>query len=123
MQGREIIPVLIANTSSKTVKIQKGEEMGHAFPLRSVDQVQLDQKVKENLSKLREEEEIIVPDKYRRHIRKLLRDNKDRIANEDKELGQTQTVSMKIDTGDHPPIRLRPYRTPVHKRGGGWRKP
>ena len=24
---------------------------------------------------------------------------------------------MKIDTGDHPPIRLRPYRTPVHKRG------
>ena len=58
-----------------------------------------------------------MPDKYRRDIRKLLRDNKDRIANEDKELGQTQTVSMKIDTGDHPPIRLRPYRTPVHKRG------
>ena len=24
---------------------------------------------------------------------------------------------MKIDTGDHQPIRLRPYRTPVHKRG------
>ena len=116
VQRKEIIPVLIANTSSKTVKIQKGEEMGHAFPLRSVDQVRLDQKVKENPGKLREEE-MIVPDKYRRDIRKLLRDNKDRIANEDKELGQTQTVSMKIDTGDHPPIRLRPYRTPVHKRG------
>ena len=120
VQGREIIPVLIANTSSKTVRIQKGEEMGHAFPLHSVNQVRLDQKVKENLGKLREEE-IIVPNKYRRDIRKLLRDNKDRIANEDKELGQTQTVSMKIDTGDHPPIRLRPYRTPVHKRGGGGR--
>ena len=23
---------------------------------------------------------------------------------------------MKMDTGDHPPIRLRPYRTPIHKR-------
>ena len=116
VQVKEIIPVLIANTSNKTVKVQKGEEMGHAFPLRRVDQVRLDQRVKENPGKLREEE-IMVPDKYRRDIRKLLRDNKDRIANEDKELGQTQTVSMKIDTGNHPPIRLRPYRTPVHKRG------
>ena len=39
------------------------------------------------------------------------------MTNEDKELGQTQTVSMKIDTGDHPPIRLRPYRNLIHKRG------
>ena len=23
---------------------------------------------------------------------------------------------MKINTGDHPPIRLKPYRTPLHKR-------
>ena len=23
---------------------------------------------------------------------------------------------MRIDTGDHPPIKLRPYRTPIHKR-------
>ena len=23
---------------------------------------------------------------------------------------------MRIDTGDHLPIKLRPYRTPIHKR-------
>ena len=34
----------------------------------------------------------------------------------DKELEQTKTVEMRIDTGDHPPIKLRPYRTPIHKR-------
>ena len=58
-----------------------------------------------------------MPYKHRREIRNLLRSNRDIVANEDKELGQTQTVSMKIDTVDHPPIRLRPYRTPIHKRG------
>ena len=26
-----------------------------------------------------------------------------------------QTVQMKIDTGDHPPIKLKPYRTLIHK--------
>ena len=55
VQVKEIIPVLIANTSNKTVKVQKGEEMGHAFPLRRIDQVRLDQRVKENPGKLREE--------------------------------------------------------------------
>lgn len=38
------------------------------------------------------------------------------VTNSDKELGQTHTVKMKIDTGDHPPIMLRPYRTHIHKR-------
>ena len=55
-----MIPVCIANTSRNTVKIQKGKAKGYAFPLRSVDQVRLDQKVKENPGKLRVEE-IIVP--------------------------------------------------------------
>ena len=32
VQGKEIIPVLIANTSNKTARVQKGEEMGHAPP-------------------------------------------------------------------------------------------
>ena len=50
-------------------------------------------------------------------MRDLSRSNRDIAANKDKELGQTQTVSMKIDTGNHPPIRVRPYQSPIHKRG------
>ncbi|CAC5423266.1 unnamed protein product [Mytilus coruscus] len=34
----------------------------------------------------------------------------------DTELGQTDTVKMRIDTGDNPPVKLKPYRTPLHKR-------
>ena len=33
-----------------------------------------------------------------------------------KPLTQTETVSMKIDTGSHPPIQSRPYRVPLLKR-------
>ena len=33
----------------------------------------------------------------------------------DKELGQTKTVEMRIDTGDHPRIKLRLYRTLIYK--------
>ena len=75
VQGKEIIPVLIANTSNKTVRVPKGEEMGHAPPLHSVNQVRLDQKVKESFGKIREEE-IMVPDEHSREIRNLLRNNR-----------------------------------------------
>ena len=34
----------------------------------------------------------------------------------DTELGKTQKVKMKIDTGDHKPIKLQLQRTPFTKR-------
>lgn len=46
----------------------------------------------------------------------MLNGNREVIAITDKELGQTETIEMKIDTDNHPPIKLRPYRTPFHKR-------
>ena len=46
----------------------------------------------------------------------MLISNREVIAMIDKELGQTKTVEMRIDNGDYPPIKLRPYRIPIHKR-------
>ena len=37
-------------------------------------------------------------------------------ATNDSALGQTDTVQMKIDIGEHAPIKLRPYRTPLNNR-------
>ena len=45
-----------------------------------------------------------------------MRYNLDLFAENDTELGKTQTVKMKIHTGDHKPIKLKPYRTPFTKR-------
>ena len=34
----------------------------------------------------------------------------------DRDLGRTDIVKMSINTGDHPPIKKRPYRIPLKKR-------
>ena len=46
----------------------------------------------------------------------IVRHNLDLFAEKDTDLGKTQTIKMTIDTGGHPPIRLKPYRTPFSKR-------
>ena len=43
-------------------------------------------------------------------------DNKDLSAQTDAELGHTDTVRMKLDTVEHPPIKMKQYRTPLNKR-------
>ena len=49
-------------------------------------------------------------------MEELVRYNLDLFAEKDTELGKTQTVKMKIDNGDHKPIKLKPYRTSFTKR-------
>ncbi|CAC5382192.1 unnamed protein product [Mytilus coruscus] len=46
----------------------------------------------------------------------MIRDNEDIFATSDKDLGCTDTVQMTIDTGDHQPIKLKPYRAPLNQR-------
>ena len=57
-----------------------------------------------------------VADKYRDNIEPLILRNSDLFASKDTELGHTDTVRMKIDTGSADPIKLRPYRTPLNNR-------
>ena len=45
-----------------------------------------------------------VPSHYKPQIQIFLKKNKDLFASEDSELGHTDTVTMKIDTGNNPPI-------------------
>jgi hypothetical protein len=47
---------------------------------------------------------------------KLLKCNTDLFAQKDSELSHTDIVKTKIDTGDHPPIKLKPYRTALNNR-------
>ena len=61
-------------------------------------------------------QDLDVSDQYRKRVENLILRNKDLFATNDSELGHTHTVKMKIDTGDHKPIKLRPYRTPIQNR-------
>ena len=50
------------------------------------------------------------------NLRELLTENADMFAENDLELGCTHLTYMTIDTGDHPPISLKPYRAPLMRR-------
>lgn len=57
-----------------------------------------------------------MPEEYISCVLEIVQANKDLFAKHDIELGHTETVKMKIKTGNHPPIKNRPYRTPLNKR-------
>ena len=58
---------------------------------------------------------IIVPIDHRETIEDFIEQNVDFFPEKDTDLGRTNTVKMSIDTGNHPSVKLRPYRTPFAK--------
>ena len=60
-------------------------------------------------------QEIISPIDHRETVEDLLEQNVDLFTEKDTDLGRYSTVKMSIDTDNHPPIKLRPYRTPFAK--------
>lgn len=119
VEGMKTVPLLLANTASKTITIKQGEELGYACPRKSIKQMRViknyGRKIETSSLKIKEKD-LIVPERYKDEIKRLLKFYRDVVANTDKELGQTGTAQMKIETGDHPPIKMRPYRTSIHKR-------
>lgn len=64
-----------------------------------------------------DKEEIKAPREYKGRVVRHLEANNEIIVNRsDKDLGQTKAVTMKIHTGEHHPLKLRPYRIPFYKR-------
>lgn len=57
-----------------------------------------------------------VPPEHRPRIERLVDQNSDLFSSTDADLGHTSAIQMKIDTGNHSPIKMKPYRTPLNKR-------
>ena len=121
--GEGQIPIMLANTTNTTIKIPRGREAGRAVyasirenVVSEADSGDGHTHTHTHTHTVVNVEEIVVPTEHKDKISKVIIENRDVVANSDKELGQTQSVRMKINTGDHPPIRLKPYRTPLHKR-------
>ena len=43
IRSESTLRMLIPNTRKTTVKVRKGEKLGHAFPLRSIDRVRTEE--------------------------------------------------------------------------------
>ena len=98
----------MASTSSKTIKTRRRARF--RLPDKNYEaRVSKDygRKIEASRPEIKEED-LIVPQRYKDNIKRLLKANGDVVANTDQQLGQTGTVQMKIENGDHPFIRLRP---------------
>ena len=111
------IPVMLANLGNRTISVPKGERLGRVAPIRIRKRVKYIEKrpIKRSETTI-DPRDINVPNEHRQKIEDLIQENIDVVANSDTELGRTQSVQMKIDTGNNPPIKIKPTRTLMHKR-------
>ena len=108
--------VLLVNSTNKTYRFKKGSIIGTVSSVDKTDLSTLEEltkKTKKNFPVEPDFSNVDVPDEHRELLLALLQKNKDVFAAHDTDFGRTDTVTMKIDTKNHAPIKQRPYRTPL----------
>ena len=116
LRNNRHVPVVLVNTTNKAYTLRKGCPIAklEQVDLASISSVSQTKTQKQN-SKL-DFSQVDAPQLVKQQLFELLQSNSDLFAQQDSELSHTDTVKMKIDTGDHSPIKLRPYRTPLNNR-------
>ena len=114
------IPVMIVNQTNKFIRLPRHGLVGKVEIVSENSEIKcvntVASKNVEDKSSDINLNDIQVPPQYQSKIRKLITENQDIFAAKDSQLGHTDTVKMKIETDNHPPIKLRPYRTPLNNR-------
>lgn len=107
------VPVLLVNN---TFKIKRGCVIER---INAIDETSIEPSSMEATNNKAFQDpmtELNVPPEHRPRIERLVDQNSDLFASTDADLGHTSATQMKIDTGNHPPIKMKPYRTPLNKR-------
>ena len=112
------VPVFIVNNTNKTLQLKRGSIIGKVGPLshKNVHDINNIKSDRPEHTGSDSTNDLSVPTENLEVIQNLLAENRDLFAEKDIDLSHTETVRMKIDTGTHPPIRMRPYRTPLTQR-------
>ncbi len=121
---KQAFPFLVTNSTNKHIRLKRGNVMGR---LEEVDtpvtpfQPQPDENP--NPSQVRKVNRIGQPtgdpmdaNYWHNRLDTLIEQNADLFATSDLDLGKTETTSMRINTGNHPPVRLKPYRTALRQK-------
>ena len=115
----QTVPFRLINPTSRPVTLYKGATLGTFSAadrdpvLPPVGEPVLNQPVQETLDSVPVDLSNcnLTPEEQTR-LRGLLDEYRDIFAVHPEELGRTDLVQHHIETGDHPPIRSRPYRVP-----------
>ena len=109
-------PLLVANETKKTYKIRSGCVLGEVSPVSKVESVNLGKMSPSGEKANWSEADARAPDQWKEKAVQMFKDDQDLFAHSDLDLSRTETVTMKLDTGDAEPIRLKPYQTPLNNR-------
>lgn len=118
LHDQRAFPVMIVNSTNKTYHLRMGCVVGRAECIPSENVIHMNNCASgiNEISKSDLLADVTVPSEHKSKVIKLIEKNSDLFAQKDTDLGQTDTVKMTIDTGNHPPIKLRPYRAPLNNR-------
>ena len=126
LSGNRRISVMLVNTTNKTLSFKQGTPVAHISQLVSSNIQAVDKLSTQDLIRSPKQagsskhdhdfDDVDAPSEFKQRIIRLLRRNSDLFAKSDADLSHTDTVRMKLDTGHHPPIKLKPYRTQLNNR-------
>ena len=117
--------IRIINHCNKFVYLRRGCVIGQITPVTeklkicSIDNLNNMHSVNNVCNMVTDNEfvnQVKVDEKHKNIVQKLLLKNKDIFAFSDNDLGTTDLAEAEIDTGEHKPINLRPYRIPLGQR-------
>lgn len=113
MKPNRSYPIRLVNTTSRDFTLKKGNVIAQAEDDVEVQEAtDLDDQVWDSTPA---DDTINVPEKYRQAVETLLA-KYEICASSDMELGRTNLIKLKIETGENTPFRQRPYRVPLAKR-------
>ena len=102
--------IALINTSGGPYDFKKGSVIGR------IERVDISQEIPSPIIESEHLREEVRENKKVITLDELLEQNKDLFAETDHDLGCTDILEMKINTGDHPPIASKPYRVPMGLR-------
>ena len=108
-----MVVVQIQNTANKPYNIRKGCLLGHVHTVKvkSCGAVACEKLTENDIRK-----QINTPEANRDQIEDFVLNNLDVMAFSDLELERTDLVTVHFETGNQPPINIRPYRIPLSQR-------
>ena len=118
MSKNSRLPILVVNYTIQIVSLSKGCVIAKVDPIASSRIKSVNDLVKNTKPGDGKAwgADVDVPSHLKPQIQEFLKKNKDLFSSVDSGLGHSDTVTMKVDTGNSPPIKLRPYRTPIQNR-------
>ena len=111
------IPIQVSNTANRTLKIYKGCVLGTLAAIK-VPQVKTREVSSVSVTPSEFSKHINVDETNKPTIETFLLKNQSVFAFNDLDLTVTDLGIAEIDTGEHKPINLKPYRIPLSQREG-----